>query len=186
MKALVLIFTLLIQGIAHAEPIQAVTQTVNNLMGILKEAEPEKIPLLCSLVNADVDNSVIAETLLGNYAAHADQAGVTAFRAAVPSIIMDQFYSLLAEKAHAEYSIGGTVPKGSTKVGVKVTVDGTTFVIVVLKSNEKIVDVEWNSFSLMNMKRDEFQREFNGGPADRPVSAVVDRLAQEGVNRCAN
>lgn len=56
--------------------------------------------------------------------------------------------------------------------------------VTVLRSNNEIVDVEWNSYSLVNSKRDEFQRDLAGFHTNKPVSALVDSLNNKGVNKC--
>ncbi len=164
----------------------AVKTTIGKLMDILKGAnQQQKIRSLCSLVKADLDTAGIGTVLLGNYQSLAtDPEGIRNFKATVPSIIMDQFYGLLHDKGGAEFTIGGTVPKGSGKTGVKVVIAGSNFVVTVLRSNNKIVDVEWNNFSLVNTKRDEFQRDLAAFNTDKPVSALVERLHSNGVDKC--
>jgi hypothetical protein len=95
----------------------------------------------------------------------------------------------LSDKGGATYKIGGIVPKGGSRTGVKVVIDGTNFVVTVLKANNKIVDVEWNNFSLVNVKRDEFQRDLErywnvNNFASLPVTELVKRLESDGVNKC--
>ena len=171
---------------AAGTPEDAVKTTIGKLMDILKGAnQQQKVRSLCSLVKSDLDTGSIGTVLLGNYQSLAsDPEGIRNFKATVPSIIMDQFYGLLHDKGGAEFSIGGTVPKGSGKTGVKVVIAGSNFVVTVLRASNKIVDVEWNNFSLVNTKRDEFQRDLGGFNTDKPVTALVERLHANGVDKC--
>lgn len=171
---------------AAGGPEDAVKTTIGKLMDILKGPnQHQKVRGLCSLVKNDLDTAGIGSVLLGNYQSMASDAdGIRSFKATVPSIIMDQFYGLLNDKGGAEFTIGGTVPKGSGKTGVKVVIAGSNFVVTVLRSNNKIVDVEWNNFSLVNTKRDEFQRDLAGFNTDKPITALVERLHANGVDKC--
>lgn len=185
MKKIALALAFAFSGIAYAGPAESVSDTVSKMLDILKGAnENTKIAQLCSLVKGDIDTNTIGSQLLGTFQHVDDADGVVSFKKLVPSIIMDQFYGLLHSKGGAKFDIQGTVPKGSSKVGVKVAVDGTVFVVTVLKANNKIVDVEWNGFSLVNTKRDEFQRELNGLHTNKPVTALVQKLTNNGVNKC--
>jgi len=185
-KKSILAIAFAFQSVAFAGPTEAVSTTIGKMLDILRSGnERAKISQLCTLVRTDVDTATIGIQLLGNFARiHEDAEGVNRFKAIVPSIIMDQFYGLLHDKGGARYTILGTVPKGSARVGVKTNVAGTVFVITVLRSNNKIVDVEWNNYSLVNTKRDEFQRDLASFHTNKPVSALVDRMNHQGVNKC--
>jgi ABC-type transporter MlaC component len=181
------------QASAFALPAtDAVNNTVSKMLNILRSANDRtQVSGLCALVRSDIDTNVIGNELLGaNYGTlDRDADGIRKFKALVPSIIMDQFYGLLSDKGGAAFKVGGLVPKGGSRTGVKVVIDGTNFVVTVLKSNNKIVDVEWNNFSLVNVKRDEFQRDLErfwnvNNFASLPVSELVKRLESEGVNKC--
>ncbi len=174
------------QSVAYAGPVESVTALTGKLMSILSGVnEQQKITDLCTLVQSDLDNETIASTLLGPYEDLAtDAAGVADFKKSVASVIMDQFYGLLQDKGGAPFMIGGTVPKGSGKTGVKITIGSANFVVTVLRANDKVVDVEWNNFSIVNLKRDEFQRELRDLRSDKPVSALEARLNNQGVNKC--
>lgn len=186
MKKTLLAFALVFTSAAYAGPAESVSATIGKLMDILKGAnEQQKISEMCTLVKSDLETAAIGSVLLGNFESIATDAdGVKAFKNQVPSVIVDQFYGLLQDKGGAEYKIGGTVPKGSGKVGVKVVIGGSNFIVTVLRSNNKVVDVEWNNFSLVNTKRDEFQRDLQGFATDKPVSALVERLNSNGINKC--
>lgn len=193
MTKLVLVSALFFQTAAFAAPAgDAVKSTVSKMLTILQNTnERTKITGLCALVRSDIDTGVIGSELLGaNYGTlERDAAGIRKFKALVPSIIMDTFYGLLSDKGGASYSIGGLVPKGASRTGVRVTIDGTNFVVTVLKSNNKIVDVEWNNFSLVNVKRDEYQRELErywntNNLTSLPVSELVKQLERDGTNKC--
>lgn len=183
----------MLQAPASALPaVDAVNDTVGKVLNILKSANDRaKVSGLCALVRSNVDTNAIGEELLGaNYGTITrDAVGIRKFKALVPSIIMDQFYGLLSDKGGATFKVGGLVPKGGSRTGVKVVIDGTNFVVTVLKSNNKIVDVEWNNFSLVNVKREEFQRDLErfwntNNLTSLPVSELVKRLESEGVNKC--
>lgn len=187
MKKLVLVSLIAFSGMASAVPAESVRSTVDRLLTILQEPNQQsKVSQLCALVKSDVDNSAIGGVLLGNYSASDDAEGIKNFKAAVPSIIMDQFYSLLANKGGAEFTIGGTVPKGKDKVGVIVVVEGFKLVVTVNKSDDKVLDVELGTMSLVNIKRDEMQRELDAYAQanPKPVSALVDKLDRDGINKC--
>jgi ABC-type transporter MlaC component len=187
MKIAILALAVAFQSAAFAAaPADAVKKTIGDLMEILNGAnQVQKIAQLCTLVKSDLDTAVIGSVLLGSFqSVSTDTDGVRDFKAQVPSIIMDQFYGLLHDKGGSKFTIGGTVPKGSGKVGVKVVIGTTNFVVTVLRATNKIVDVEWNNFSLVNTKRDEFQRELADFHTDKPVSALVDSLNNKGVNKC--
>lgn len=195
MIKLVLVSALFFQTAAFAAPASdAVKSTVSKMLTILQNTnERAKITGLCALVRSDIDTGVIGSELLGaNYGTlERDAVGIRKFKALVPSIIMDTFYGLLSDKGGASYSIGGLVPKGAARTGVRVTIDGTNFVVTVLKSNNKIVDVEWNNFSLVNVKRDEYQRELErywntNNMTSLPVSELVKQLERDGTNKCGN
>lgn len=175
------------QSVAFAGPAESVSETVREMLQILRETNQHtKISQLCGLVKSDVDNSVVGATLLGPYAnLNTDAQGVKNFQKLVPSIIMDQFYEILHDKAHATYEILGTVPKGAGRMGVKTKIDGRTYVITVLTANNKVVDVEWNAISLIKVKRQEFTRRLRQFNNDKPVSSLVDALNNEGVNKCS-
>lgn len=115
MKTALLAFVLVFQSAAYAGPAESVAETIGKLMKILDGAnERQKISQLCSLVKSDLDTAGIGATLLGNFQfMTTDTEGIRDFKATVPSIIMDQFYGLLHEKGGSEFTIGGTVPKGS-------------------------------------------------------------------------
>lgn len=192
MSKIVLAFFVLFQVNTWAGPAEAVNSTVSKMLTILKGTnERAKISALCGLVRADVDTATIGSELLGrNFGTlERDAAGIKKFKALVPSIIMDQFYSLLEDKGGADFSVNGTVPKGSSRVGVKITIDGTNFVVTVLKSNNKVVDVEWNNISLIAMKRDEFQRDLEiywntNNFTSLPVSELAKDLENKGITKC--
>ncbi len=186
MKHIIVAIAMAFSTAAFAGPAESVQQTVSKLMAALRVTnEQQKIKDLCSLVKSDLDNGTIATVLLGTYQSLAtDTAGVAAFRGMVPSVIMDQFYGLLNGRGDSEFTIGGTVPKGSGKVGVKVVIGTANFIVTVLRANNKVVDVEWNNLSIVSMKRDEFQRDLQGFHTDKPVTALVERLNANGVNRC--
>jgi ABC-type transporter MlaC component len=186
MKRTLIALALILQPLAHANPTESVSSTIGKLMTILAGAnEVQKVSQLCRLVRSDLETASIGLNLLGTFQhLSTDAEGVRDFKALVPSIIMDQFYGLLNDKGGSEFSIGGTVPKGSGRVGVKVVIAGSNFIVTVLRSNNKIVDVEWNNYSLVNTKRDEFQRDLSGFHTDKPVSALVNRLNNNGVNKC--
>jgi ABC-type transporter MlaC component len=186
MKLTLLAVAIAFQSVAYAGPAESVSRTIGKLMNILAGAnERQKVAQLCTLVKADLETSSIGLNLLGTFQhMSTDAEGIRDFKGLVPSIIMDQFYGLLNDKGGSEFTLGGTVPKGSGRVGVKVVIAGSNFIVTVLRSNNKIVDVEWNNYSLVNTKRDEFQRDLAGFHTDKPVSALVDRLNNSGVNKC--
>lgn len=190
---LISLLTFLASGNVFAAPASdAVNATVSKMLTILQNTnERAKISGLCALVRSDIDTGVIGNELLGaNYGTlERDAAGIRKFKALVPSIIMDTFYGLLSDKGGASYTIGALVPKGASRTGVRVTIDGSNFVVTVLKSNNKIVDVEWNNFSLVNIKRDEYQRELErywntNNMTSLPVSDLVKQLESDGINKC--
>lgn len=192
MKTILLVTALLISSSAWAEPQAAVRDTMTRLLKIVAGTnEQEKISKMCSLARTDLDLNAISDDLLGRFFATLprDQQGVRAFRALVPSIIMDQFYGLLADKGNASFSVNGTVPKGTSRIGVRITVAKANFVVVVQKANDKIVDVEYMGFSMVQTKANDYQgqlrREYSKNTeTSLPVTALVRTLKSQGLDQC--
>ncbi len=192
MKKSLIASVLLLSLTAFAGPQETVSNTVGKLMNIIAGTnENKKISQLCALVRSDLDSGAIGNDLLGGVFSklERDRAGIDAFKKLVPSIIVDQFYDILHDKGGSKWSVGGTVAKGSARVGVRVDIDGSDFVITVLKSSNKIVDVEYRGFSLVKTKGSDFQRDLQdfyrtNRSSSLPVSELVKQLNGRGVNKC--
>jgi ABC-type transporter MlaC component len=183
---LLLIGFLFLAVSAHADaPNDALKQTVKDLMTIVAmPSQAQRAEQLCKLVNSDVDVATISPQLLGSFSQFTpDAAGIKSFYALVPSIIVTDFYGLVSDKAGAAYSVDAqAIPKGSAKVGYKVTIAGTTLVVTVSRKNNKVLDVEWNNFSLIKTKSDEYQNTLQGKSASspHPIGDLVSDLTSSG------
>lgn len=185
MRSLVLGFLFLAVS-AHADaPNDALKQTVKDLMTIIAiPSQTQRAQQLCKLVNSDVDIATISPQLLGSFSQFTpDAAGIDAFYALVPSIIVTDFYSLVSDKAGMAYAVDTQgIPKGSQKVAYKVSIGNTTLVVTVSRKNNKVLDVEWNSFSLIKAKGDQYQNELQGrsNSSPHPISDLVNELTSSG------
>lgn len=190
MKKTSLALALLFSFSAFANSTDSVLGTVRRLITIVGGTnESVKIAQLCKLVRSDLDTGTIATELLGPYASlKRDADGIKKFNALVPSIIVDQFYDLLKDKGGSEFRADGTVGKGSARVGVRVTIGSSRFVITVLNSNNRIVDVEYMSISMIRSKGTNFRREIQAfdtnSASSLPISELVKKLERQGVDKC--
>jgi ABC-type transporter MlaC component len=120
---------------------------------------------------------------LGRQWRAADAAGSNQFLDLVPSIIVSEFFGRLSNVGNVSPVVDpNLVPKGSTRAGVRTQIGRMNLLITVNKANSKIYDVEYMGHSLMNDKRNEFQRSLSGfqqrGP--QPVAALVNYLINSG------
>jgi hypothetical protein len=186
MRSLILGFLFLAVSAAHADAANdALKQTVKDLMTIVAiPSQGQRVQQLCKLVNSDVDIAAISPQLLGSFSQFSpDAAGIKSFYALVPSIIVTDFYGLVSDKAGAAYSVDAqAIPKGSAKAGYKVTIGSTTLVVTVSRKNNKVLDVEWNNFSLIKTKGDQYQNELQGksNSSSHPISDLVNELTSSG------
>jgi ABC-type transporter MlaC component len=190
MRKIILGFLVSMQMSAFAAtPNEALSETIKNLMTIIQvNNQTQRVAQLCRLVRNSVDLAAISNELLGqNFSTMArDASGIKQFNALMPSIIVTDFYGAVSDKAGAAYSVDSTpIAKGSSKVGYRVNVGGTVLTITVSKKNSKILDVEWNNFSLIQTKRDAFQRDLqNYWNTDNfhslPVTELVKQLINSG------
>ncbi|MGZ3722874.1 MAG: ABC transporter substrate-binding protein [Bdellovibrionales bacterium] len=186
MRSIILSIFVALSVSAHADaPNDALKTTIKDLMTILQiNNQAQRVQQLCKLVNADVDVATIAPQLLGSFSGFTpDAAGIKAFNSLVPSIIVSDFYSLLSDKAGATYTVDSvSIAKGSSKVAYKVDIGGTSLTVTVSKKNNKVLDVEWNSFSLIKTKADEYQGTLQAKSASspKPVSDLVTDLTSSG------
>ncbi|MGE0528200.1 MAG: hypothetical protein AB7G93_16185 [Bdellovibrionales bacterium] len=106
--------------------------------------------------------------------------------ALVPSIVVSEFFTTLSGVRSREHSVSArTVPRGSERVGVAATVNNKSLMVVVNTRNFKVVDVEWQRISLVNMKKFAYQRDlrqyWGQDPANsRPVTQLTEQLIQSG------
>ena len=188
---IVLLFT--ISSSAFAGPRESVDQTIGQLLEILKDGnEHSKTAKLCSLVRHRVDTSTIGSELLGSFFGKLgrDRNGIARFKALVPSIIFDQFYGLLNGKGGRSYVVTDTVPKGSSRVGVRVIIGGKTrLTITVSKTSLRVLDVEYGGRSMIRTKQAEIAAELRryykvNEATSLPISRLVDQLVRKGITRC--
>jgi ABC-type transporter MlaC component len=186
MRSLILAVSMFLGLAAHADATNdALKTTVKDLMAIVAVAnQTQRVDQLCKLVKADVDNAAIGPQILGSFSSFTpDQGGINAFYALVPSIIVTDFYGLVSDKAGAAYSVDTTaIPKGSTKVAYKVSVGGTELTVTMSKKNNKVLDVEFMSFSLIKTKADQYQNDIQGKSASsaKPITDFVNELVASG------
>lgn len=192
MKSIVLAFAFAFASPAFATPETAVSNTMTKLLAAVSSGNQQaKIAKLCRLAKSDLDTSVIGGDLLGGFFSKLkrDADGIAKFKKLVPSVVVDQFYDLLVDRGGASFTIKGRVAKGSARVGVLVDIRGKRFTITVLKSNEKVVDVEYNGFSLVKNKGRDLQNDLQAFYARNresslPVTDLVDGLIKRGITKC--
>jgi ABC-type transporter MlaC component len=188
MKSILLALAMSFTTSAFAGPVETVGDTVSRLLTVLQnKSNSVKVSGMCQLIRARVDVQVIAQDLLGRQfgTLARDAAGIRNFTALVPSIIVTEFYGRLADSGTGFNVDPRPVPKGSNRTGVRVMIGGSQFVITVNRANNKIVDVEWRGISLVNRKKDDYQRAlmvyFNRDNLHSlPVSELVRSLINAG------
>ena len=186
MRSLILGLILSVATVGHADiSNDALKTTIKDLMTIVQISnQSTRVQQLCQLVMADVDIATITPQLLGSFNGFTpDASGIKAFDALVPSIIVSDFYGLVSDKAGQPYSVDSApIPKGSIKIGYKVTIGGTVLVVTVAKKNGKVLDVEWNNFSLIKTKSDEYQNSLQAksSTSAKPVTDLVSELVGSG------
>ena len=192
MKSIILALTFIFSAPVFATPEAAVSDTVTKLLAAVNGGNQQaKIANLCRLAKSELDTAVVGGDLLGGFffKLQRDAGGIAKFKKMVPSIIVDQFYDLLADKGGSSFTIKGKVAKGSARVGVLVDIGRTRFTITVLKSNEKVVDVEYNGFSLVKNRGRDLQNDLQAFYARNresslPVTDLVDGLIKRGITKC--
>lgn len=190
MKSIIFAFAFVFTSSAFATPESAVSDTITKLMDAVSGGnESTKIASLCQLAKSKLDTSVIGQDLLGGFFSklERDADGIAKFKKLVPSIVVDQFHNLV--KGKNSFTIKGRVAKGSSRVGVLVEIGNKRYTITVMKSNEKVVDVEHSGFSLVKNKARDFQNDLQALYATNresslPVTALVDGLVRRGVTKC--
>jgi len=184
---LVLIAALSLSASADT-PDQQLATTVQQLVADVGiQDQTQKYSALCDLVKADIDLPTISGEILGQQFSTLtrDQAGIDQFNALMPSIVVTTFYSLVSDKAGQASSVNPSpVPKGSERVGYRVTIGGTTITVTLLKSNNKIVDADWAGISVVKMKernlQNQLQQYYGADPANSlPVSQLVQSLQND-------
>jgi ABC-type transporter MlaC component len=192
MKTIVLLTALLFATQAYATPEQSVSDTISKLLAAVDGGNDQtKISKLCSLAKSELDTGTIGNDLLGGFFSklQRDADGISKFKKLVPSIVVDQFYDLLNNKGGKEFTIKGRVAKGSSRIGVLVQIGNARFTITVLKSNEKVVDVEYQGFSLVKNKSRDLQGDLQAfysrnRETSLPVSDLVAKLTSRGITKC--
>jgi ABC-type transporter MlaC component len=188
MKALALIFSFVFSLSAFANPTEAVSTTVGQLLTVLQnKSAPARVRGLCRIVNARVDIPTIGTDLLGPHFSRLTQdvEGIRNFRAILPSVIVTEFADQLSDEGTSFKVVSALIPKGSGRVGVRVNIGTSSFVVTVNKANEKVLDVEWRGISLVKTKRQKFQYQMQAAwerdPAhSKPISQLVNSLINSG------
>lgn len=188
-KALVLGLVLSFQSFAFADAASdAVANDVKKISGILLlGSEAAKASALCQVVRSRVDIATVSRQWLGTYAKlTSDADGVRNFTALVPAILVTDVYDLIAGQTGQPYDVSpNSVPRGSSRVGVTVSWGSKTLVVSVNKASLKLLDIQWNSYSLVNRKTGNFQSRLQalykqGGANSQPVTALIKELIQSG------
>lgn len=189
-----IIFTILFSlpftfaSVSHAQattPADALKAAVDQLsvLGNTPD-EAQRTQGLCTLAQQVIDAEAIGVDLLGSYANLASDAdGIAAFKALVPTIIVSDFATLLADNLGQKYWVDTTdsIPKGSTRIGYPVYLGSTKLVVTMSKSTSKIVDAEWNNISLVKKKRETYQKTLSRDPNNpKPVTALVNEIVGSG------
>ena len=188
-----ILFALSFTASAQTTPAESLKAAVAQLTAIGQMPDMnQRVQGLCSLANSYVDLPVLAQALLGTFSRTAnDPQGIANFNALVPSLMVSDFYTLVNNNAGEKYWVDTLVqlPRGSNRVGYKTYFGSTALVITMSKSSLKIVDAEWNNISLVNKKRDEYQKVMqeavNANPSAQPVTTLVNQILATGnVVRC--
>lgn len=185
MKNIILALSLFVASAAHAGPAEAVSDTIGKMLNILASgSDGAKVSGLCSLARQKIEVVQIGADLLGYqyYNSPNDQDGVRKFVNLVPSIIVSEFYGRLNGLGTA-YSVNPTlIPKGSSRVGVQVTVGNTRLVVTANRTTGKVLDVEYMGVSLVLHKKAEYERSLRASAAagGLPVTELVSSLINSG------
>ncbi|MBX3021959.1 MAG: ABC transporter substrate-binding protein [Bdellovibrionales bacterium] len=182
MRTIVLCVSLLFSSVVYAGPVESVGVAIGKVLQVMQNpSDSARATGLCQLARTYVDSQTIGADLLGRQymTLPNDQDGVRQFMALVPSIIVSEFYDRL-DGLGTEYTVNpNLIPKGSSRVGVQVTVGSKRLTVTANRGNNKVLDVEYMGISMVNNKRFEYQRDLQrwlGGGNPKPVTQLVNSL----------
>lgn len=185
MKKIILVLSVMMASAAQAGPAEAVSDTIGKMLNILASgSEATKVSGLCRLARQQIEVVQIGADLLGYqyYNSPTDQNGVRQFVNLVPSIIVSEFYGRLSGLGTAYTVNPNLLPKGSSRVGVQVTVGNTRLIVTANKTTGKVLDVEYMGISLVLHKKAEFEPALRASATKGglPVTELVSSLINSG------
>lgn len=179
-----LVSGLIFGSLSFAGPVEAVTDTATQLISILNISNPgTRASRMCQLVKSRVDVAHLGTDLIGRQYVIKDPAGAAQFQKLVPSVIVSEFFDKLTNVGNAKPVVDPNfIPRGSTRLGVRVNLGGLNLVLTIDKASYRVYDVEYRGVSLVQRKRSQFASDLTyfsaRGPA--PVADLVNKLINSG------
>ncbi len=200
MKLLALVFTFSFSVSAFAArdaASQAAYNFVNDAMQVMQiKSDQERFEEACRLLKGRVQSNYIAGVWLGRYAStSADRAGVRAFTALIPSIMITKIVEAIGDDEVTGSVVVGqrSTAKGNGVFDVRVTASNGsksytgTAVLKQTGSVFRLMDGRYMGFSAVNYMKREYQDilDEKAQTTNRPVTAMVQHLkSQPGFLEC--